>query len=804
MTQDKAEQIRIEQDYFDHAWDAHERSRNADNPTNWTVGAAADRRAMNKHIAKKTYLGPEDAVAERRFVKTDGKTLYVGKVHIRDEDSEPLVISWNAPAAAELMQASVEEPGEVASTRTYDCDSNRVLDFDERVFADLAEKVKTLTEQARNDDALLKALEKNRTGEMRDIVKTIQASQDKLVRADPHQLLIIQGGPGTGKTAVALHRVSWMLYAENKTGLRASDVLVVGPNPAFTKYIKRVLPSLGDEHVKQTSIEELLVENLSPRAVESDQVAKLKGKSEMAFLVENALNQRIGVPKTPLRIARRNSAARVTIAPETIAEDIKELRGKNYNRGRRELKARLLNHCAAFLNLRRGQSVADFMEPASVNAALDRMWPQLSSVQFVRELYGSRARLKAAAEDMYTAEELELLYRPAAVRISDEPWTLEDLAVIDCASSAIADREELWGHIVVDEAQDLSPMQLQALRRRSRNGAMTIMGDIAQSTGAFSRDSWTDIRTELQRKLGFTYEELEHGYRVPKEVYDVAAALLPIAAPDITPPTIIRKVDERPRLFDVGRSVLTDEIAQLALEEAESGRFVGVVALPELLSEIRSSLQFAQTGWASAEAGQLSDNINLVTPVRSKGLEFDSVIVIDPEGILEEDPRGRQLYIALTRTTERLTVVCPNGEIPDILRPVLPEPIVIDSPEAMTAIEEAERIVEDAAHPDTELPATDENADPASKPVLKTEPNPEPAVAHVRQPQVTPGMIAPIHGTALQVTEKPADPLWDTLVEQNAKYLITVMDKMFKADGQKEILEAALELIDQRRSTSRE
>ncbi len=773
MTQDKTEQIRVEQDYFDRAWDAHERARRADDPANWTVGAAADRRAMRKHVADKVYLGADDAVASRRFVKTDGTTRYVGKVAIRDENSEPLVISWKAPEAGRLQQASVEEPGEVLASRSYECKGNEIVDFDERVFAELSEKVRTLTEQARADDALLSALSASRTGQMGDIVKTIQASQDKLVRADPQQLLIIQGGPGTGKTAVALHRASWLLYAENETGLRASDLLVVGPNPAFTKYIQRVLPSLGDEHVRQTSIQELLVGSLSPRGVEPDQVARLKGKSEMADLVYNALSQRIGLPKTPLRIARRNSAARVVIAPETLAEDIKELRARNYSAGRLELKNRLLGHCAAYLNLRRGQSVADYLEPSSVNAALDRMWPQLSSVQFVRELYGSRARLQAAAAGMYTKEELDLLYRPAAERISDEPWTPADLAVIDCASSAIADKEELWGHIIVDEAQDLSPMQLQALRRRSRHGAMTIVGDIAQSTGAFARDSWDDIRAELQRKLGHTFAELEHGYRVPQEVYEVAAALLPIAAPGIKAPTIIRKVGERPRLFDVGRSVLTEEVARIASEEVEAGRFVGIVALPELWGEIQSALEYAEMRWADGRMGELNENINLVTPDGSKGLEFDSVIVIDPQAILEKDPRGRQLYIALTRTIAHLTVVCPNGEVPEILKPVLPTAIVVDSPEAMAAIEEAERIVEEA-----DTPAATRTAVP--------KPSPDPD-----------GTVGKQDRTA-QGAEPAADPLWDALIKQNAQHLVAVIDKVFSRDSQREILLAALRLVDER------
>ncbi|MBB5513863.1 DNA helicase IV [Neomicrococcus aestuarii] len=784
MEIDYADELTEEQSYFDRAREAYEVRLQSSDPAQWTVGNGPERRAMKKAMDAKPKLEADESVAFGRMILNDGRSYHVGKVGISDEEKNQLVVSWQAPIAERFYQATTDDHMGVATKRTFTTTRNHVDAFSDKIFAELARKIESLDDELRSDDALLHSLEASRTGKMTDIVQTIQAAQDKLIRLSKDQLLVIQGGPGTGKTAVALHRASWLMF-NYQAELPASEMLIVGPNPAFTKYIQQVLPALGDQHVRQTSIQEMLSSELPVRAAETDHVARVKGLAEMEDVIATGLDNRIKEPETPLRISRRNSAAAVSISPETIAGDIKELRHKQYGEGRELLKQRLLEHCARSVSSVSQLSGAALMDPQSVESALDRMWPRLSAPQFIRELLGSKQRLRTAAQNILTDEQIELLYRGAADRIADEPWTIADLALIDSAAEFMNGESTLYRHIIVDEAQDLSPMQLIALRRRSRDGSMTIVGDVAQSTGPFARDSWDEIVEALKSKLETNLQHLEHGYRVPEEVFAVAKRLLPIAAPRIQSPKIVRKANAAPQLFDVVREQMAREVAKTSSHHSSKGRFVGVIAPKEWWEQIQEAFRAEEVKWSDSSAGNLGTSINLVTPEDSKGLEFDAVVVVDPQAIFDRDNGARLLYIALTRTTSRLDVIAPSGEIPSVIREAFPELTRIDAP--------------DVASPSEITMSMDSSSDELAKSVPAVELTTERSTKASSEPRPDEGMVdvASTREMELVGDQRTLGPVERELVRRNAEYLHEVILTMFGAEIQREIIVETLRIFDE-------
>jgi DNA helicase IV len=538
----------------------------------------------------------------------------------------------------------------VARSRTFDTKRNRIQDFFDAVFSDLLERIEALEQpEPAFNDALLNDLARDRTGEMRDIVKTIQSAQYELLQVPLDRLLVIQGGPGTGKTAIALHRVSYLLF--NNPELRDQDVLVVGPNPTFSRYIKDLLPDLGDVDVVQSNLTSL-GPLASDRRMESEEVAALKGSARMVDFLARALAARIRVPESAdddLLVNTRAGTVRIPI--EEIRAAVSAARSqRTYMSGR----ARLREEISDLLSRRSSGSLG--ASPQQIDSALDRIWPSLTAASFLRELFGSKDRLIEAAGADFTAQEVGLLYRQAAERIGDETWADADVALLDEADFLIRGTPEKFQHVVVDEAQDLSPMQMRSLRRRS-TGSMTIVGDLAQSTGAFARDGWDELVQSLRQEATPQIEELQYGYRVPRQVMDLAAQLLAVAAPSITAPRVIRDAPAEPEflqddpLFHAGHAV------EAARDYAGRGLSVGVIA-PEAVREGVIE-EFNRNGvkWRDADSGVLGSGINLISPSESKGLEFDAVVVVSPEEIAKGRNGYRHLYIALTRTTRFLSVV---------------------------------------------------------------------------------------------------------------------------------------------------
>lgn len=650
----------LEQDYFDTAKQAYD-SHLADVGSSTVSGNVHERSSQRAALMNRKTLGPSEAVATARMDLEDGETIYLGSVAIRDEKYDLLVAPWQSQVGEIFYEATHDEPRGLARKRIFTTTHNRVDSFNDVIFQELSDDISAGTFVG-EQDPLLEDLERGRDEFMRDIVRTITAAQNRIIRAPKDQLLVIQGGPGTGKTAVALHRVSWLLF-NYREELQPKDVLVVGPNPTFTKYIRRVLPTLGDVDVIQQSLAQLLAGDFVPRGMDTPDVARKKGSAKMESIVQSGLSGRVRVPADGLVIRRTDTALTVSVTKEGVELLLAGITASLYNRRRAQFRAALQTFVAGKIDAGRRDS-APLIDRASLDEQTERVYPSLSPQQFVRELYGSKDRLVRAGA---TGPEVELLYRPGAPRIGDEPWTMADLGVIDCAADAISGVLSRYGHIVVDEAQDLSYMQLRAVRRRSQNGSMTVVGDIAQATSAYARKDWNQVLTTLGTEDKFTEAELTIGYRVPAPVLAIAAKVLATAAPGLTAPEAFpRQIEEEPRWRVVALDELMNAVVSSVKDYSSRGLFVGVIVAEPQMVSVRTAFRAAGIKYSESADGGLSQGINLVSPEESKGLEFDAVVVVEPASILELAQGDKLLYVALTRTVHHLDVILREDRVPEM------------------------------------------------------------------------------------------------------------------------------------------
>jgi DNA helicase IV len=649
--------------------------------------AAAARLRQHGEAVARALGDAADAVAFGRIDDESGESLYLGRYLIRaGGGADPLVINWQSPAAARYFTASPAEPQGLTRRRSFQCTGNTVDSFADILYAEIAAgvaagvaagtataggtagpaaagPVPAATGQPDVDGHLLAELARGRTGTLRDIVATIQAAQFELIRAPLEQLLVIEGGPGTGKTAIALHRVSWLLFQHPE--LAADDVLVVGPHPTFMRYIGQVLPGLGDIEVELRDISRLAPTVRRGRA-EPTSVARLKGDARMAGLLDRALRNRIGTPDPAERLLLGGRF--VTLPGDEVRAALRTAESADlpYSDRRQLFRDQL----ADLVQARSG--IDPQGQPALANL-VERLWPQQSPAVFLRDLFASRPRLRTAtaagvpdAANEFTPDELAMLHRRGADRISEELWSAADLPLLDELDHLIDGApQRRYGHVVVDEAQDLSPMQLRAVARRSRTGSLTVVGDLAQSTGAWARDSWDEVTRHLPATCPVRVTPLRYGYRVPRQAYEFAARLLPVAAPAVSAPEVVRDGPADPGIHRVGLTERAGRVVAVATGHATRGAFVGIVCPPRCRREVETALADNGVSWSSAQQGDLGGAINLVSPVEAKGLEFDAVVVVEPEQIVADDERGhRMLYVALTRTTGHLDVVCVGDPLP--------------------------------------------------------------------------------------------------------------------------------------------
>ncbi|HEX2849642.1 MAG TPA: AAA family ATPase [Acidimicrobiales bacterium] len=598
-----------------------------------------------------------------RIDTDDGDTWHIGRRHVEDEDAEPVVVEWRAPVAVPFYRATIAEPLGLERRRQFVVDGRTLVQMADDLFGPDAEQRAADGPHVRGRDALLAELERARTGQMLDIVSTIQAEQDVVIRAAQPGILTVQGGPGTGKTAIGLHRAAFLLYGNDE--LARDGVLVVGPNRTFLRYIAQVLPSLGEEAVVQTTLRDL-VPDAPVRAEDAPDVARLKGDGRMAAVLAGALRSRRGRLTDDLEVTHRFTRVTIPAATVNALADTVAARRLAHAAGRSTLRDLLAREVYDRYAERTGGASAEYAEiskalqgQAAFKKTLDVLWPTVSGPALVRDLLTNRARLAGAAAGVLDAGEQRLLHRKGARSLKDEPWTDADVALVDEAIDLVEGRTRTYGHAVVDEAQDLSPMQARMLGRRVPRGSMTILGDIAQGAGVWARDSWDDLLQHLPSPDGTRIEELRLGYRAPGKVLDVASRLLPVIAPSLRPTESIRPGRWDPHFVAVGGPArLAAAVASEAADLVERHASVAVIVPSALHDEIAEALSHQDLDLGDAERQGLGHDVTLVPALSAKGLEFDAVIVVEPAKIADDAPRGlRLVYIALSRPTQHLSVV---------------------------------------------------------------------------------------------------------------------------------------------------
>ena len=598
------------------------------------------------------------ALAFGRLDEERGERFYVGRRHIEDDAGDPVVVDWRADVSIPFYRATWADPLGLAHRRRFALDGRELVGFFDEDFTD---PDATAAGGGGVPDPLLAELERARTGEMRDIVATIQAEQDVVIRAPLEDCIVVQGGPGTGKTAVGLHRAAFLLY-EHRRRLERERLLVVGPNRLFLRYISQVLPSLGETSVVQTTLAGLLAHRYRVRAHDEPDVARLKGDARMATVIRRAATMGLHEHARPVRV--RVGSVTVGLPEDEVARLVALVvgRGLPLNQGREQFRRRMLH--SLFTRYEEAREAADedeFLAVArrdrSLTGALDRLWPSVSAPTVVRKLFGSRRFLAAAGDGVLDAGEQRRLYRPATRRLTDEHWTRADLALLDEADDCSAGTPLTFGHVVVDEAQDLSPMELRVVGRRCPSRSMTALGDLAQATTVGGQRDWQEALAHLGAPDG-RVAELELGYRVPAPILDLANRLLPLAAPGVRPARSVRLAGEPPRIVHVAPDDLAGAIAE-SVRDTPDASSIGIIAPTSLLERVANALADAAIEFGDGRLDvALGDRVTLLPPVTAKGLEFDAVTVVEPARIVGEEPSGlRVLYVALTRAVRRLTVV---------------------------------------------------------------------------------------------------------------------------------------------------
>ncbi|HET9060378.1 MAG TPA: ATP-binding domain-containing protein [Acidimicrobiales bacterium] len=601
------------------------------------------------------------------FGRTDsdaGDTWYIGRRHVEDESSDPVVVDWRAPVAVPFYRASWDDPMGLARRRQFVVEGERLLSVGDDTFgrADAAPgEVVDGARDMRGGEALLAELERARTGEMLDIVATVQPEQDAVIRAKAEGILAVQGGPGTGKTAVGLHRAAFLLYDDGP--MARANILVVGPNRTFLRYIGQVLPSLGEHAVVQTTLADLVpeVQLTAPLGgAQGVSAERLKGDARMAQLLGRALELRRAEPPGDMEV--NLGLRRLAVPAQTVSGLLATAisRPLPYAAGRSLLRDLLVKALYdRYVDLagppKDGTELGSKLRNSDgLKAMLDACWPSVSPVTVVGELLTRPRQLQVAAEGLLSPDEQSLLLRR---KVKD--WRPGDGPLVDEAKARIDGVSRTYGYAIVDEAQDLSPMELRMLARRCPAGDMTLLGDLAQAVGPWAKKSWEEVVGWLpEAKLKVV--ELPRGYRSTSQVLDLASRLLPTAAPEVQPTRAVRRGAYTPEIHNVPVADLARHCVRLASDLFKRFPTVGVVVPARLVAEIMSAGHGHD--WLG-EAGRhgLGRPVTVVSATGAKGLEFDSVLVVEPSAIAaERDDHAaglRLLYVALTRPTQHLAIL---------------------------------------------------------------------------------------------------------------------------------------------------
>ncbi|MGA5308397.1 HelD family protein [Micromonospora taraxaci] len=715
-----------------------------------TGGTLQDRSQRDSSVAMyadqvEQFSAVENGLCFGRLDGDDDSRHYIGRIGIFDTsgDYDPLLMDWRAPAARPFYLATAANPQGVRRRRHLRTRQRKVTGINDEVL-DIDTASPGGHEELTGEASLLAALNAGRTGRMRDIVETIQAEQDEIIRAELPGVMVVQGGPGTGKTAVALHRAAYLLYTHRRE-LSSRGVLLVGPNATFLRYISQVLPTLAETGVLLRTQGDLFP-GVSAQRAEPAETAALKGRAVLAEVLALAVRDRQWVPDEPLEIEVERET--LTLDPETVrtARDRVRRTDRPHNLARALFDVEIVHALAEQVAERigadplggdnlldeadRAEIRRELREESEIQAALDQLWPVLTPQRLLADLYADPDRIAAAAP-MLTDDERALLRRepggwtPADVPLLDEAAELlgederaaaarrdrirmmereyaegvleiargsrsidvedeaeggEILGVTDLidadrllerqeeadrlttAQRAAADRTWAFGHVIVDEAQELSPMAWRLLMRRCPSRSMTIVGDVAQTGALSGTPSWADaLAPYVAQRWRLT--ELTVSYRTPAEIMAVAADVLAEIDPALRPPRSVRESGVPPWDRTVPDEQLAAELVAEATREAAGltdGR-LGVLVPAGRVGELGSAVTAALPEAAVGEHPELESRVVVLTVAQAKGLEFDSVLVVDPDRMVAESPRGRSdLYVALTRATQRLGVLRPN------------------------------------------------------------------------------------------------------------------------------------------------
>ena len=672
-------------------------------------------------------LAQLDAVDDRlvfgRLDLDSGEAQYIGRIGLTTEDLQRLMVDWRAPEAGHFYQATAFDRQGVRRRRHLILQGRDVKAIEDDV---LDASMLTDADSLQGEGALLAALNSKRTGRMSDIVSTIQSEQDRIIRSSISGAVVVQGGPGTGKTAVALHRAAYLLYT-HRDRLKSAGVLLVGPSSSFMKYIERVLPSLGETGVVMASLGRLMPGiNAVPEA--NADVAAIKGRLDMAAIVANAVSNRMRVPAQN-RILEVDGR-KLTLTPRQVrrARERARATGKPYNEARvtfvkillRELTEQMLELVEAANignNADRSYLAEDVRTARDVRIALNLCWMPMTPEKLISDLFSKPEILEFCTPHLTPAERA-LLQRPA-----DSPWTESDVPLLDeaaellgeldpaagrglaqqehdrardlanakqtlvnmqaagvdplmsaeelaeqnreqearqtAAERATSDRTWAFGHIVVDEAQELSPMQWRLLVRRCPLKSFTIVGDIAQTSSVAGANSWQGALAPMFGDR-WQLEELTVNYRTPAQIAEAAVRMANAAGLVVSAPKAVREGRWEPIIDEVSADGIVDRLVEVLPEELEAldGGLLAVIADGDLLPEATAALRAVYGRRIGTGAGSYEQDIVVISPREAKGLEFDGVVVLEPSAMLNhEHGKVGDLYVAMTRATQRLRLI---------------------------------------------------------------------------------------------------------------------------------------------------
>jgi DNA helicase IV len=588
----------------------------------------------------------------------EGEQFYIGRRHVHDGDGDPMVIDWRAPVSQPFYRASKKDPLDVSLRRRFGYTGGDLTAYEDEHLMDPAEAAAT-------SRLLQQEIERPRVGPMRDIVATIQPEQDEIVRSGLGGTVCVQGGPGTGKTAVGLHRVAYLLYAHRER-LARTGTLVIGPNRSFLHYIEQVLPALGELTVRQGTVDDL-VAHVEVSGADEAPAAVIKGDARMAEVLRRAVYSHVSMPTEPVMVVRGSRRWRV---PAYELEDIvRELleRDIRYGAAREALPQRIA-HAVLVQMERSGEAPDDRVQDAvarntAVKAAVKAMWPPVEPAKLVLRLLTDADFLAVHAEGILDEDEQKTILwalpgsgKRAVRSVKAAKWSAADAVLIDEATDLVQ-RTHSLGHVVLDEAQDLSPMQYRAVGRRCTTGSATVLGDLAQGTTPWATRSWEEALAHLGKSDG-VIEELTAGFRVPTDVITYASRLLPHIAPGLTP---VASVRENPGFFDLRETTGTAEVVAACEELLRHEGSTGLIAADARVPALVEALTTAGIGYIDpGEETTVDTRLTLVPASLAKGLEYDYVVLDEPQAVVDGEPDERtglrRLYVALTRAVSGLIV----------------------------------------------------------------------------------------------------------------------------------------------------